>query len=153
MRERARGRTERAGRRRTRQASGVAGNIDKVRELYERFNALDFTPDDLIAEDFELHDPDLAGGGTFHGREGLRDYLRCYEEAWREYTVELEDHWEIGDRVLVFLHQTGVGRESALQFDQRDAHVWTFRDGKAVRWRTYLDRDEAMRSVGLDPDE
>ena len=125
--------------------------MDRVRELYERFTALDFTPDELIADDFELHDPDLPGGGTFLGREGLREYLCTYEEAWREYAVELEAHWEIGDTVLVFLHQTGIGRESAIEFELRDAHVWTFRDGRAVRWRTYLDRDEAMRAVGLKP--
>lgn len=130
----------------------MAGNIEKVRELYECFTSRDFSPGGLIAEDFELHDPDLPGGGVFRGPEGLREYLSAYEEAWREYAVDVERHWEIGDHVLVFLHQTGVGRESAIEFDQRDAHVWTFRDGRAVRWRTYLDRAEAMRSVGLEPE-
>lgn len=130
----------------------MGGNLEKVQELYARFSTRDFSPGELIADDFELHDPDLPGGGTFHGPEGLREYLSSYEEAWREYTVEVEAHWEVGDRVLVFLHQRGVGRDSGLEFDQRDAHVWTFREGRAVRWRTYLDRDEAMRSVGLEPD-
>ena len=129
----------------------MAGNLESVIELYSRFSARDFSPGDLIADDFVLHDPDLPGGGTFHGPEGLRDYLRSYQEAWREYTVDVEGHWEVDDHVVVFLHQTGVGRGSALEFDQRDAHVWTFRDGKAVRWRTYLDRREALRSVGLEP--
>lgn len=129
----------------------MGGNVDRVMELYRRFTQRDFSAGDLIADDFELHDPDLPGGGTFHGPEGLREYLSGYEEAWREYAVELERHWEVGDRVLVFLHQTGVGRESAVQLDQRDAHVWTFRGEKAVRWQTYLDREAAMTSVGLEP--
>lgn len=63
-------------------------NAELVRRLYERFNARDFAPRDLVADDFELHDPDLPGGGVFRGPEGLANYLQQYADAWEEYRVD-----------------------------------------------------------------
>jgi hypothetical protein len=32
------------------------------------------------------------------------------------------------------------------------AHVWEIRDGKAVRWDIYRDRERALADAGIDPD-
>lgn len=124
-------------------------NAELVRRLYERFNARDFAPRDLVADDFELYDPDLPGGGVFRGTDGLAAYLHQYIDAWEEYRVEIEELREVGDRVLALLRHVGRGKGSGVESELRDAHVWTVRDGLAVRWRTYLDCDEALRDVGL----
>ena len=129
----------------------ATGNESLVRRLYERFNVGDF-PLDLVADDFELHDPDLPGGGVFRGPDGLSDYLRQYTEAWEEYRIEIEELQASGDRVLALLRHTARGKGSGVEAELRDAHVWTFRDGLAVRLRTYLDRAEAVRGAGLQPD-
>lgn len=50
---------------------------------------------------------------------------------------------------LALLRHVGRGKGSGAELELRDAHVWTVRDGLAVRWRTYLDRAEALRDVGL----
>ena len=124
-------------------------NAELVRRLYERFNARDFAPRDLVADDFELHDPDLPGGGVFRGPEGLANYLQQYADAWAEYRVEIEELREVGDRVVELLRHVGRGKGSGVESELRDAHVWTVRNGLAVRWRTYLDRADALRDVGL----
>ena len=127
-------------------------NAELVGRLYERFNARDFAPRDLVADDFELYDPDLPGGGVFRGPDGLTAYLHQYIDAWEEYRVEVEELREVGDRVLALLRHVGRGKGSGVESELRDAHVWTVRDGLAVRWRTYLDRAEALRDVGLASD-
>jgi ketosteroid isomerase-like protein len=44
---------------------------------------------------------------------------------------------------------TGVGRGSGLPLDVEGAHVWTFRDGEAVRLEIFADRARALESAGL----
>jgi uncharacterized protein len=131
-------------------------NAELVRRLYERFNARfnahDFAPPDLVSDDFELYDPDLPGGGVFRGPDGLANYLQQYADAWEEYRVEVEELREVGDRVVALLRHVGRGKGSGVESELRDAHVWTVRNGLAVRWRTYLDRAEALRDVGLASD-
>jgi ketosteroid isomerase-like protein len=127
-------------------------NAELVRRLYDRFNAGDLAPRDLVAEDFEVHDPDLPGGGVFRGPDGLADYLREFSEAWEEYRIEVEELREVGDRVLALLRHVGRGKGSGIESELRDAHVWTVKNGLAVRWRTYLDRNEALGDVGLPSD-
>jgi ketosteroid isomerase-like protein len=127
-------------------------NAELVRRLYERFNAGDLEPRELVADDFEVDDPDLPGGGVFRGPDGLVDYLGQYAEAWEEYRIEVEDVREVADRVVALLHHVGRGKGSGVQTELRDAHVWTVKDGLATRWRTYLDPAEALRDVGLPPE-
>ena len=126
-------------------------NAEFVRGFYERCNAGDYDPRELVADDFEVYDPDLPGGGVFRGPDGLADYLGQYAEAWEEYRIEVEELREVGDRVVALLHHVGRGKGSGVQSELRDAHVWTVKDGRATRWRTYLDPAEALRDVGLPP--
>jgi ketosteroid isomerase-like protein len=66
---------------------------------------------------------------------------------------EIEDFRLIpaGDRVVALLRTRGVGDKIDLEVQIRDAHTLTFRDGKVVYWRLYLDQAEALSDAGLDP--
>jgi uncharacterized protein len=103
------------------------------------------------AEDAELFDPDLPGGGTYRGREGIRKFLEQVLEGFE--AVEVRD-WELhpagNDRVVGLLHTYMRGRDG-IEVEIRDAHTVTFRDGKIIRWRLYLDQSEALADAGLDP--
>jgi ketosteroid isomerase-like protein len=55
----------------------------------------------------------------------------------------------VGDRVLVDLRRTGRGEASGAQVDERQFHVWDVVAGRAVRFRVYLDRNQALEAVGL----
>jgi ketosteroid isomerase-like protein len=127
----------------------ATANADLVRHLYECFVARDLSALDLVADDFELDDPDLPGGGVFRGRDGLADYLRLWLDAWDEYGLEIEELRERGDRVVALLHHVGRGKDSGVQSELRDGHVWTFEAGVPVRCRTYLDRAAALEDAGL----
>jgi ketosteroid isomerase-like protein len=56
-----------------------------------------------------------------------------------------------GDRVVALLRTRGRGEGNDLEVEMRDAHTVTFRDGKIIHWRLYLDQGEALADAGLDP--
>jgi ketosteroid isomerase-like protein len=62
--------------------------------------------------------------------------------------------WELlpaGDRVVALTRTYARGEGGIPEVEVRDAHTMTFRDGKIVYWRLYLDRGEALSDAGLDP--
>jgi ketosteroid isomerase-like protein len=54
-----------------------------------------------------------------------------------------------GDLVVVLARYTGRGKGSGVEVDTEGAHVWTLRDGKAVRLEIFADRIRALEAVGL----
>jgi ketosteroid isomerase-like protein len=44
---------------------------------------------------------------------------------------------------------TGKARNTGLPLDHRAIHVWTLRNGKAIRLRLYESRDKALEAAGL----
>jgi ketosteroid isomerase-like protein len=46
---------------------------------------------------------------------------------------------------MSIVHQSGRGRASGVEVEARLAHVWTVRDGRAVRWEAIPDADLALR--------
>jgi ketosteroid isomerase-like protein len=103
----------------------------------------------FLDPEIELRDPDLPGGGSFHGHDGIVDYLAQLEDSFQGFQSEIEELYDAGDRVVGFLRNYGRGRGSGVEVEIRDAHTWTFRAGKIVHWRTYLDRNEALADAGL----
>jgi uncharacterized protein len=91
----------------------------------------------LAAPDVELVDPDLPGGGAFHGREGIRQFVKQWLEAFEELVVEVEDLVPVGGRIVACLHQHGRST-SGVPVELRDAHVWTIVDGRVSRVELYL---------------
>lgn len=127
-------------------------NVEIYRRIIEGWNTegiegvLPYYDDDI-----ELYDPDLPEDGSYRGREAVRDAL---EKLSTGFTMEIRD-WELipaGDRVVGLLHTRGRDpREDGIDVEIREAHTLTFRDGKAVYWRAYLDRRDALAEAGLDP--
>ena len=52
-------------------------------------------------------------------------------------------------RVVAMFCEEGSGRGSGVPVHLHPASVWEVRDGKAVSYRGYLDRAEALRAAGL----
>jgi ketosteroid isomerase-like protein len=102
-------------------------------------------------EDIEIYDPDLPSDGVYRGREAVRGVL---ESASTGSTLEISD-WELipaGDRVVGLLDTRRLDpRPDGIDVGIREAHTLTFRNGKAVYWRAYLDRKDALADAGLDP--
>ena len=55
-----------------------------------------------------------------------------------------------GDQVLVFTREGGRGRGSGAEVETHPTgHLWTLRDGKAIRLQSYWERYEALEAAGL----
>jgi ketosteroid isomerase-like protein len=130
-------------------------NVEIIRRLYDAWVARDFDAVYVaIDADIELNpDPEASWvgiGDVYRGHEGMRAYMAAVYEAFEDYRPEVEELLDAGDRVVTLAVESGTGRGSgATVQSNRTAHVWTLREGKAVRLDLYLDRQPALESVGL----
>ncbi len=51
--------------------------------------------------------------------------------------------------MIAFLHVGSTGRASGIETSAESANVYDFIEGKITRIRIFLDRDEALKAVGL----
>jgi ketosteroid isomerase-like protein len=93
--------------------------------------------------------PDLAQ--VYRGHEGVQTYWRRWLEAWRDIEFDIQDVLDAGDEVVVLIHnQRQWGRHTGIVSEVRPfAMIYTFRDGRVVRWRAFPDQDEALKAAGL----
>ena len=129
-------------------------NVEIVRGIYEGWASND--PDVLRVIDPEIEvypDPRSAWPGiesSYRGHDGLARYMASIYEAFSEYRAEAEDILDAGDRVVTLAIERARGKQSGVPVDiGYTAHVWTLRDGRAVRLEVNWDRDVALRAVGL----
>jgi ketosteroid isomerase-like protein len=129
-----------------------ADHIAVARRMYDARNCGDV--DAVLAEcdpDVEWH-PHLAtlGGKPILGLAALREYLASLKQDWESFHHEPEEFFDLGDKIVAFLHTSARGKSSGIDIDVRVGHVLTFRNGKVLRSVTYLDRDEALKAANED---
>jgi ketosteroid isomerase-like protein len=78
-----------------------------------------------------------------------REYYRRWAAAWSEWDWEIEDVRERDDVVVTRTWVTGRGRGSGLVLDMRVGQVWTFRDGKVVRYEALPSWEDALAAAGI----
>jgi ketosteroid isomerase-like protein len=132
-------------------AGGESGNVALVRRFVEAFNHGDLEA--MLAgvdPEVELHEwPTAPGAQSFAGPEGARQALEGWFEIWEWMRIQIEDLVDLGDKVLVTLHQQAKGKESAVEVEIRSFNVYTFRDGKIVRLQLFTEREPALEAAGL----
>jgi ketosteroid isomerase-like protein len=118
-------------------------NLQIARRSYDAFARHDL--DAVLAD---LHDDvewqqaqGLPHGGTYHGRDEVRRNIfePLDAEWWAEFHADPTEFLEAGDQVVVLGRYTGRAKETGRALDVPYVHVWTFADGKAVRFRQFLD--------------
>jgi ketosteroid isomerase-like protein len=93
--------------------------------------------------------PDLAG--VYRGHVGVRAYWRRWFEAWSDLEFEFELRDAGDDVIALFRNQRQWGRHTGICTELPPyAQVFTLRDGKLVRWRTFPDQESALKAVGLE---
>jgi uncharacterized protein len=119
------------------------GNVDAVRRSYEAFARDDL--DAVVAdmhEDIEWHQAQgLPHGGYYRGLADVRRAIfePLDEEWWDEFSADPDELIDAGEHVVVLGRYRGRAKETGKPLDVPFAHIWTFRDGKAVRFRQFLD--------------
>ena len=92
--------------------------------------------------------PDILVGTTveaYRGPEAVLEWLDEGDDAFDDFSVELLAVEELAGHVVVSMRQRGRGRVSGAEVDHRFTHVWTLRDGLAIRMQSFAHRDDAVR--------
>ena len=95
--------------------------------------------------------PDISrdAEGLVRGHEGVRRSLARWMGTWDDYSYELCELIDSGDRVLAGGRQSGRGRGSGVEISEEIFSVWTLKAGKIVRQRMFRERAAALEAAGL----
>lgn len=130
-------------------------NVKIVRDLLEAFarrdheRAFDFYDPD-IEWDASQQDVVLDARSVYRGHEGVRAYWRRWLSAWTDLQFEIEDVVDRGDEVVALIrNQRQWGRHSGIETEVPPyGIVFSFRDGKVVRWSAYASQAAALEAAG-----
>jgi ketosteroid isomerase-like protein len=127
----------------------VRQNIDAIKQAYETVGQGNFEGMlDIIDPDVVIRDrPESPDPRTYHGHEGVRQALESSDESFEGFELHAEEFIAEGDYVIVALTMRGTGRGSGVTVEDRIAHQWKIRDGKAVALQVYSDPDDAVRDA------
>jgi ketosteroid isomerase-like protein len=104
------------------------------------------------------YDPNVEWHGTIGGldegslRRGHQEVMRGFDEyyaAWERLDLRPEEIIDIGDELIVFVHEIARGRESGVVVETDTATISTFREGMIVRVRGFMDRSQALEAAGV----
>jgi ketosteroid isomerase-like protein len=125
-------------------------NVEIVRRTFERmavgWEALVAILDPAVEWDSTQRLPD---GKVVRGIEAATRSARSWLGAFEDYSREVEELIDAGDNVVSVVRVWGKGKGSGAPVEGRIAQVWTFRDGKVVRYREFPDRAQALKAAGL----
>jgi ketosteroid isomerase-like protein len=117
-------------------------SVDVVKGVYEAFGRGD-VPGVLgaFADDIEWFEAEgMPYGGLHRGGEAVaQKVFGPIAEDVEGFAVTPEEFMASGDAVAVVTRYTGTGKETGKRLDQTAVHVWDIRDGKAARFRHFMD--------------
>jgi uncharacterized protein len=128
------------------------GNVELVRTLLSAFDRADYGAA-LEALDSEIEwqvPPGVSiGREVYRGRDEVQRGFADWLAAWDRFRFEPEEMLDHGDHVVVAGTQIGRGRGSGVEVRFPTFHVFTLRDGKVTRHRSYRERSDALEAAGL----
>ena len=87
--------------------------------------------------------------GTHHGHDEVRRFFEDMTAPFEKTVFEPEEFFDHGDQIVVFVRMRVRPSGSDAFVENRVGHLWTMREGKAVRCRTFPRREDALEAAGL----
>ena len=84
----------------------------------------------------------------YEGVDGAQRFIDDWTGAWDDWEIEIEEIYDVGDEVVVVVHQRGRARTTGMALDMAFAQTWTIRDGRLTRMDMYSDPSDALKAVG-----
>lgn len=129
----------------------MEAEIEAVRQAYAALNRGDvdgFVKDfDPQIERVEFEGSPMAG--AFHGIEEVRAHVAKGRSTWAEGACEPERFVVSGDKVIVTCHVRVRLKDQTDWLEGSTADVYTFRNGRAIQFRTFADESEALEYAGV----
>ena len=111
-----------------------AGDMDRVRDLYDPNIVLHMVPD-------------WPEPGPYAGREAVMRQFAQLRETWDADVGEPISFVDVGDRVVVRQMWRGFGRGPDANIDM--TIIFTLRQGRIASWEYFWDHAEALEAAGL----
>ena len=127
-------------------------NVDRMRRAFEASQRDDRQESEpllreFLAPEFEMHP--LYLDKVYKGAEGMWAMWADARETWEDYRFDLEEIFDRDNHVLVIGRVLGRGTASGVPINQPLAMLFTFRDDKAVRGRSFTSKQDALEAAGL----
>jgi len=131
----------------------MSESVDAVKRLIDAINSTDLDAAvEAVSPDFEFDFSNSRGplSGIFRGRDGAREFLTSFLDAWAALEFDPEEIIELdGDRMLTVTAVRGRGNESGADVTATGSNIWTVRDGKVATVKMYQSKAEALEAAGL----
>ena len=126
-------------------------NVEVARQVFELWARGDFESgreffDDTCEVRFSTTSFLLSGTHRI-GRDALRTWVD-FTEAFETLETGIDKALDRGERVVALAWIRGRGRTSGVDVDAQVGTVFTFRDGKIIRYEL-TDKREALEAAGL----
>jgi ketosteroid isomerase-like protein len=127
-------------------------NVKLLHGVFDAFNRRD------IDAFLTLCDPDVEfisywlqveGGGSYRGHDGVRDWWERLLEVYPDFTAEVEDVRDLGDRTITRVCFHGHGVASDVPIGQTMWQVAEFRHGQIIGWRFVTSEVDALEAAAL----
>ena len=117
-------------------------NIEFLKGIYGAFARGD-VPAVLgaFADDIEWYEAEgMPYGGLYRGGEAVaQNVFGPISQDVDGFAVTPEDFVGSGDTVVAVVRYTGTGKATGKALDVPVVHIWDIRDGKAARFRQFID--------------
>jgi ketosteroid isomerase-like protein len=121
----------------------MTDNTALVASSYRRFNEGDLEGAlAMMDEGIEWHQAQgLPHGGDYFGLAAVRAAIfdPLDEEWWDDFLATPQEIIGLGDDVVVLGRYTARAKRTGKPLDIPYAHVWRFRDGRAIRFHQFTD--------------
>jgi len=133
------------------QTPPLAAETQAIRDAYAALNRNDIPAFVAIFDPQieRIEFPDLPGGGTYHGLVAVTTHLSKARETWAEGSCDPERFTVAGDRLIVSVHVRVRLKHETTWREGRITDVFTFRNGKAIQFRSFVNERQALESAGV----
>jgi ketosteroid isomerase-like protein len=126
-------------------------NVELVNRAYDALNRRDL--DAFLV----LMDPEVVAiprvlaveGGPLSGHDGIRTWWESILSVFPDFQATVLEVRGVGDATIASLRVLGRGGGSDAPFEDAIWQVTKWRDGRAVWWKAFLDRAQALEAAGL----
>ena len=108
-----------------------------VEEMFDR---------DIVLES----DGEAFTEGEWRGHEGAVGFVANQMEVLEDMWLRVDEYLHVDEGLLVVaISFGGRARHTGIEVELHPLHVFRLRDGRAVRWQVFLERDKALEAAGL----
>jgi ketosteroid isomerase-like protein len=121
-------------------------NVEIVRRAYEHLSATHLPLPEVMDAEIEFSLAWMEGRGVDAFRDAITEWVGTFDE----WTIEATNLTAAGpNQVIAIVRDKGRPKDSGAAIDNEFAHLWTLRDGRAIRFEAFTERAQALEAAGL----